>query len=669
MDTELVEQLISDPIGYATQLDLKDLEALVLTLRDYYYNTGTELVPDLVYDQIEELLRERSPRSKVLGAIGSQVRSTEGAVSLPLSMPSLNKAKAGTGVLEKWLAKYGGNGLKETGIVVSDKLDGISMMLYISDGKPSLYTRGNGLEGQLVSHLLKYLQFGQFKVNDKRSESDQVLAVRGELMISKSTWDRKYASKYPNVRNFISGLVNAKHPEISILRDLEFVAYQLMMPRVRAGDQMKFLESLGFKVVNYSLMGKMTWSRSGNVEEYFSELLRKRRKEGKYQIDGLVLVDHSQVYDLGTPGENPKHAIAFKNQDEDQTAQTEVIRVVWKASKRYLLKPTVEIKPVFLSGGMLSRATGHYAKFIWDNKIGPGAIVTIVRSGEVIPYILSVDQEASEPDMPEVDYTWDEGGYDIKIAEQNDQVSLSILSHLVKKLKIDHLGPGTLKKVVEMGIKSPAEVLAMKLSDWRKVPGLGKNAEKINSSLRKMEREGVQMAQLMDATSIFGSGIGEKKLQLVLDQIPNLLEEYQIDDRDSLLGEMIRIKGVEEKTAQKVLDGLGEFLDFLQKVPQISIIDKEDSAESEYTSYDEEESSEIRGIRVIFTGVRDKELEKEIKRQGGQVVAGIAKTVPSSEQLVVAKDSAGSSGKLKEARSKGIRIVDLEGLKAILGVD
>jgi NAD-dependent DNA ligase len=51
------------------------------------------------------------------------------------------------------------------------------------------------------------------------------------------------------------------------------------------------------------------------------------------------------------------------------------------------LKPKVLFNPVKLEGSMVKQATGHNAKFIFENRIGPGSKIIVIKSGSVIPKI------------------------------------------------------------------------------------------------------------------------------------------------------------------------------------------------------------------------------------------------------------------------------------------
>ena len=47
-----------------------------------------------------------------------------------------------------------------------------------------------------------------------------------------------------------------------------------------------------------------------------------------------------------------------------------------------------------------------FLDFINDNKIGVGATIELIRSGDVIPYIRKVIVPAEEPRMPSISFKW-----------------------------------------------------------------------------------------------------------------------------------------------------------------------------------------------------------------------------------------------------------------------
>ena len=155
-------RLIKEPTKYAELLDLADLEELLVKLKEQYYTTDQPLVPDFIYDEIEDVLRIRKPTSKVLALTDTDVVKGK-SVILPYYMHSQRKAKADSGDMERWLAKYTGP------YVVSHKIDGMSILMVYdksirSDSKMRLYTRGQkGHEGYDVTRHAKNLDLGKMQ--------------------------------------------------------------------------------------------------------------------------------------------------------------------------------------------------------------------------------------------------------------------------------------------------------------------------------------------------------------------------------------------------------------------------------------------------------------------------------------------------------------------------
>ena len=114
---------------------------------------------------------------------------------------------------------------------MSCKLDGVSGLYSTENEEEKLYTRGNGLVGQDVSNLIKYLNLPK--------EKD--IVVRGEFIISKKVYSKKYPDK--NARTIVSGIINSKKQVVSKYKDIDFVAYELIKPELKPSEQLKYLES------------------------------------------------------------------------------------------------------------------------------------------------------------------------------------------------------------------------------------------------------------------------------------------------------------------------------------------------------------------------------------------------------------------------------------------
>ena len=94
--------------------------------------------------------------------------------------------------------------------------------------------------------------------------------------------------------------------------------------------------------------------------------------------------------------------------EKKEIANVKVLDVIWNPNKDRILVPTVLFEKIRLSQADLERVSGYSAKFIVDNKIGPGAIIKITLSGGVIPYITAIVEPAKEASLPDdIEYEWD----------------------------------------------------------------------------------------------------------------------------------------------------------------------------------------------------------------------------------------------------------------------
>ena len=167
--TDYIQLYKTKGITILEQMSISDLENILKTANDAYYNK-TPLLTDNEFDIIKEFIQTKYPGNTVAEEIGAPIQG-KNKVLLPFEMSSMDKIKPDSGALSTWMQSYRGP------YVLSCKLDGVSGM-YVCDenGKHTLYTRGNGLVGQDVSHLIKVL---------KLPILDRGFAIRGEFIISK----------------------------------------------------------------------------------------------------------------------------------------------------------------------------------------------------------------------------------------------------------------------------------------------------------------------------------------------------------------------------------------------------------------------------------------------------------------------------------------------------
>jgi len=238
----IIKSIIADPLKYFQKNSSDHIAEILIYLNDKFFNGEAE-VSDNVYDILKDLMEEKYPDHPVLKLVGAPIEHNK--VDLPYWMGSMDKKKTESEVT-KFSTEYKGE------YVISDKLDGISALLLLENNSINLYTRGNGTAGSNISHLIPFLGIDSLITKCfSEKEKEKKIAIRGELLLSKNNFELvKYLGA--NGRNMVSGIVNAKNPDLSILKLIDFVAYEIIEPRLKPEDQMKRLKKCGFKLVENS---------------------------------------------------------------------------------------------------------------------------------------------------------------------------------------------------------------------------------------------------------------------------------------------------------------------------------------------------------------------------------------------------------------------------------
>jgi DNA ligase (NAD+) len=631
IDEKIIKQINKNPIKFATDLSIKGLVSYLKTFSDAYYNSENSIVSDDVFDVFLDTLKERDPENINLQIIGAPISKDK--VKLPYPMYSLDKIKPDKGALEKFKNKYKGP------FVESDKLDGVSALIHKKDKKVNMYTRGDGEYGQDISYLIPYVLPKNVLLNDMPEDS----AVRGELLISKKNF-KTISKENKNARNTVAGLVNSKTYDVSLAKLTDFVAYAIINPEYAIESQMKKLKQLNFPVVNYKVSNLKTIS-----EELLSKDLIERRKEGLYEIDGIVVIDSSKSYPL--INKNPEHGFAFKTVLADQVAVTTILKVVWNPSMHGYLKPTLHLKPVRIGGVTIKQATAFNAKYVKEHNLGPGAVIKIVRSGDVIPHILEVQKPSTskKPSMPGINYKWDKTNTNIIIkdlhGDANDVVTVKKISNFFKKLGVKYISEGIVTRLVDSGYDSIFKVLQAKPADLEKIDGIGDTlVSKIFTNIENAFKT-VTLQQLMGASMIFGIGIGVRKARLVVDKYPDIMKVKW--NTDTMIEKLIEIDGYDTTTATLFANNYDKFKTFyknLKKIADISHLDKVISAKDKAKLIKDKKKLIFADMKVVFTGFRDKDLEKFIEDNGGKITSTVS---GNTSMLVYGGDK--SSSKYKKA--------------------
>jgi NAD-dependent DNA ligase len=624
----LIKEFLQVGQSQLEELDEPDLSSMIRASNNGYYSNNKPLMSDEEYDILKEFIEEKFPDNESIqeGHTSCSVSVEKNKMELPFEMWSMNKFKKEKQIT-LWLKDYKGP------FIISAKVDGVSAGYSTASGKPVLFTRGNGKVGQDISHAIEFLGL----------PTEPGIEIRGELLMKKSVFAEKWSHKFANVRNMIAGTANAKESFPDRWGDIDFVCYEVVSPHLKPSEQFKLIEKLKVISVINKKMKKITKSSlSGYLIDW--------RKSYDYDIDGVIVADDNKY---PRTSKNPKHAFAFKTVLADQIVESKVVDVLWSPSKDGYLKPKVRIQPVKLCGAVIQYATLHNAEFVIKNKIGIGAVVQLIRSGDVIPKVEKVIKPAKTVKMPssEYKYEWNSTKKDFILInpEENETVRMKLIDDFFSKLDVVGLGRGNIQRIINSGHDTTAKIIKMTHEDFMEVDGFQeKMSTKIYNSIKDRLVK-ADLSVLMDASNMFGRGLGSKRTKIILSKYPNILSSNE--SKAVKLEKVSEIAGFQQKTAMLFVPYITKFVAFLEDINQLKKLENK--------AVVQDKSHSLYGKKILITGFRDKELQQKLDKIGVKSVTSVSKNT----FIVIVVDVDCDTGKAGKAKKLGLTLMTPDNFK------
>jgi NAD-dependent DNA ligase len=603
------------------------------------YRQGNPIMSDYDYDQLLETLLEYDSQNEYFNKVGHSVSDESRKVKLPIEMASMNKIKSMDDIND-WCRLKGIS--KNEVVIITPKFDGLS--LCVNELTEDTFTRGNGEYGQKSNEHYKLIGNKLYEDTDDLMGPIAFTFTYGEVMMSKSTFMKKYSSDFANPRNLVAGLLNSKEAGES-LKDCNYIKYGAI-PFDDFKDEFKTKED----ILNYLNQNQKEEVRNFKckISELTEDILIElfHNWSINYEIDGLIIEinDLSLQDKLGreTSSNNPVWARAFKHPSFEQSAETEIIGISWNISKNGLLKPVVHVNPIRLDGVTVSNVTGNNARFVKDMGIGIGAKVVIRRSGMVIPLIVEVLEsvEFVMPTIEGVEIGWNDAGIELVTLTETDEQKIKKNIAFFEILEADQLSTGIITQLWDAGFKTIDQILNLTTNDLEKIDRFGKRKAKIVFESIAKSIKDVQLSKLQHATNIF-VGMGSKKLAL--------LEHFK---EKPTVKQVMEIEGFAEISANIYVDNYDRFFDFIKDLP-VTIVEKVEVIRT---------SNDLVDMVVVYTGIRDKNSEEVIVSRGGKIGGSVSKNTTH----LVCKDPNSGSSKLEKAKSLGVKIMTLDDLNDLL---
>ena len=541
---------------------------------------------------------------------------------------SLNKLKYEE---PKNIKKFIGKAVKGK-LHVSAKVDGLSgIAKYVGGKLVQLATRGDGSQGEDISDKGSCIKFLPQTISEKEE-----LYVRGELVIL--TEDFKNVEGTAS-RNVVAGLINRKDWSAKDIGNVSFIAYTVLGPKYTKSEQFKLLEDDGFKTAWHDELDAEIWQSEDIAEKLFD----LANQGFEYEADGLVLSDTEYKNE---DRYRPNLQAAFKT--NLQTFETRLIDIDWGTpSKDGFLCPVASLEPVEVNGALIGKCTLHNLDFIAAKGVKIGSKVSIVRSGNVIPKLISVLE--SDENCVDVEYPKTcpccgtkliREGVNLRCTNKNcrDQVLFQVM-YFIKKLNVKRCSTASLEN---FGIYTFDDLLAFKPEERLKMQ-TSLYSELLDKVFTRSKQE------LLAALNF--KGIGETTIN-------KLVNAFGYDNVSNKKFEGTLPSGIQYLTFQKFLDGLDDNLAIVEKI----------AADSRYKGkvIAPKVSKQTNGMSVCFTGKLNTmgraEASKLAIAAGYEVLGGVSKKLT----YLVTNDIESGSSKNRKAAELGTKIITEEEFLAMV---
>jgi len=375
-----------------------------------YYTLDTPIITDAEYDRKRQLLDKLegenpsiSMKNSPSQSVGSITLSQFSKVEHELPMLSLDNVFSAE-TLESFIERIHTRLKSKHSLqfCAEPKLDGLAISLLYEQGKlVRAATRGDGQMGEDVTHNVKTIKNIPHTLIGENIP--QRLEVRGEVVMplaafaefNKNAIENEQKT-FVNPRNAAAGSLRQLDAKITETRPLAFYSYGLGI--IQGGkladthfERLQQLKAWGLPL-NHEVQLKE--GLEGCLEYY--DFLYQQRDTLDYDIDGIVykINEIELQQQLGFIARAPRWAIAYKFPAQED--QTELLDVEFQVGRTGAITPVAILKPVFVGGVTISRASLHNADEIQRLGVKIGDTVIIRRAADVIPKVVKVQQHSSQ---------------------------------------------------------------------------------------------------------------------------------------------------------------------------------------------------------------------------------------------------------------------------------
>jgi len=381
------------------------------THNHHYYVLDAPVVSDFEFDklleelihlehQLPQFLSLSSPSQRVGGAITKEFKTVKHRYPMLSLGNTYNEEE-----LRDFDERIRKAGLVEFDYVSELKFDGVSISMTYLDGiLVQAVTRGDGEQGDDVTTNVKTVRSVPLKL---KGSFPLEFEIRGEIFMPKKVFlglnseirrqltedgfseEEIFDKLMKNPRNAASGTLKMQDSKVVASRNLDCYLYSMLgneLPFNSHYENLIEAKKWGFKISPHM----QKYSSIDGVLAYL-EKWDKERHSLEVETDGVVVKVNSfeQQKLLGFTAKSPRWAIAYKFKAAQ--VKTILLEITYQVGRTGAVTPVANLKPVFLAGTTVKRASLHNADIIQKLDVRIGDTVMVEKGGEIIPKIIAVD--------------------------------------------------------------------------------------------------------------------------------------------------------------------------------------------------------------------------------------------------------------------------------------
>lgn len=538
--------------------------------------------------------------------------------------------------------------LMECEVIVMPKFDGVSCVFECSKSGQleRALTRGDTKrnEAQDITHVFKDI-FTDPVQNPKHQHG-----VKTEIMMLDADLEKvneEYHTDYKNTRSVVSSILNSDELD-GREKYLKIVSLRYSYIDEDGDESEQYLPP---SVYEYPYL-KCKLKEVDKIHEF---AFNHKTVHPGLRCDGAVIriMDENIQRVLGRENEKQKFEVAFKYTEE--TAYSKVKDIIFTTGLFGRINPVVVVKPVKMKGNTVEKASlGSYGRY---KKLGlaKGDIVKVLY--DIIPYV-DFDEndfkcERSGNSAIKASLTCPECGSVLEESESGELLycvnpscpcrERGRILNYCKKMNIANISYATIEDLYNEHILRSIEDLYRLKDQVNTISQLnGYGVNKITNILDEIDNHrDVVPSVLLGSIGI--EGVSTKKFKKILEYV-TMAEIIQFSQEKNYDFFTV-IPGIKDKTAKKLVDGINDNISLIQFLIQELSIQNEPRSSGSFS--------------VVFTKIRNEEMEKMIEEYGGIVSDSLTKDT----SILVIPEKGVNSSKVEKAKKYNIPVVPIDELK------